>query len=91
MYACCYKQNVNTKKDIFKNWVEHVLQLPEYYDLFVKNGVETLEVASMLRANQLSVIGITKVGHVMQISSAAAALKKQCAPAYAQTVEGGST
>ena len=51
----------------FKDWIEKELKLPQYYDLFVKNGVETLKVMQMFTMNELKDIGISKIGHRMQI------------------------
>ena len=57
------------------------------------NGVETLEVAAMLTVSELSIIGIKKIGHKMQILSAVAALKQNStlSPAQERPMEGGPT
>ena len=83
----------NSEKDVFKDWVQHVLKLPEYLDLFVMNGVETLGVAAMLTTNELSMIGIEKIGHKMQILRAIAVLNQGKNPSTAEEslLEGGST
>eukprot|EP01084_Bolivina_argentea_P227205 383750_1 len=35
----------NKEKKEFKHWIENVVKLPEYYDLFIENGVENMKVA----------------------------------------------
>ena len=60
----------------FRHWVLFVLNLPEYLDLFKENGVDTLDVAAMLTVKELSMMGIKKIGHKMQILSAVAQLKQ---------------
>jgi len=87
-------RKTNPKTYAFRNWIEHVVQLPEYFELFVENGVETLEVASMLTVTELSLIGIKKIGHKMQILTAVAALKEKANSGFAlakSEAEGGST
>merc|ERR1712113_733335 len=86
----------NTEEAIFKKWVVDTLKYPEYFDLFIENGVDTLNVAKLLTKNELKAIGINKIGHQLKIMDAIQALKmepnddKAVGPAYQQPVEGGT-
>jgi len=86
----------NTEEAVFKKWVVDTLKYPEYYELFIENGVETLNVAKLLTKSELKAIGINKIGHQLQIMEEITALKmkqnsdKPVAAAYQQPVEGGT-
>ena len=84
----------NTEEGIFKKWVVNTLKYPEYYELFVENGVDTLNVAKLLTKSELKMIGINKIGHQLKIMEGIQALNqnhdKPPAPAYQQPVEGGT-
>ena len=84
----------NTEEAIFKKWVVNTLKYPEYYELFVENGVDTLNVAKLLTKSELKAIGINKIGHQLKIMEEIQAYKqneqKPSAPAYQQPVEGGT-
>eukprot|EP01084_Bolivina_argentea_P035237 65371_1 len=71
----------------FKNWIEVKLKLPQYYDVFVKNGVETLNVAKLLTNDELNEMGITKIGHKVQILKEIQQLQQQ---SDKQLQEGGT-
>jgi len=83
----------DSENGAFRNWVHNVLKLPEYLELFEENGVENLKVAAMLTVNELSMIGIKKIGHKMQILSAIETLKQRQGQPHAQepAMEGGPT
>merc|ERR1719295_258932 len=52
----------DSEKGAFRNWVRNVVNLPEYLDLFIENGVETLDVVAMLDPDELKKdMGITKL------------------------------
>ena len=51
----------------FRKWMENTLKLPEYTALFIENGIENLNVVRMLTVTELNQIGISKIGHRMQI------------------------
>ena len=61
----------------FKKWLEETVKLGEYYELFVENGVENLTVLKMFGMEELSMIGIKKIGHRLQLSKAIETLKGQ--------------
>ena len=48
----------------------NTLKLPEYTDVFIENGIENLNVVRMLTQTELNQIGISKIGHRMQIMRA---------------------
>merc|ERR1712013_598747 len=66
----------DSERGAFKNWVLYVLKLPEYLDLFEKNGVASLKDATTLSVSRLSMMGIKTIGHKMKILSAVAALEQ---------------
>ena len=84
----------NTEEAVFKKWIVNTLKYPEYYELFVENGVDTLNVAKLVTKSELKAIGINKIGHQLKIMEGIQALKqnenKPPAPAYQQPVEGGT-
>jgi len=87
----------DSEKGAFKNWVQNVLKLPEYLDVFVENGVETLNVAAMLTVSDIVDMGITKIGHKKLIGSAIEKLKQKANQSFAHAqqapalMEGGPT
>ena len=58
---------VDSEKEAFRKWMENTLKLPEYTSLFIENGIENLNVVRMLTVTELNQIGISKIGHRMQI------------------------
>eukprot|EP01083_Nonionella_stella_P012139 34458_1 len=61
------KQNMNSKDDKLKQWLAVDVGLAQYYDVFIENGVESLEIAKLITMETLKEMGIQKVGHRMQI------------------------
>ena len=61
---------------LFKKWVVNTLKYQEYYELFVENGVDTLNVAKLLTKRELKAIGINKIGHQLKIMDEIQALKR---------------
>jgi len=64
------KMNINVKKEKFKTWVEGTLELPQYFDLFVENGIEDIATIQSFTKEELKEIGIDKIGHVKKILNA---------------------
>ena len=57
--------------DPLNNWLLNILKLPQYYDTFKQNGLETLHLISQLESIQdLEYIGITQKGHQIVIMNA---------------------
>ena len=61
--------NVNPEQQKLKAWLEDKVKLPEYYDLFIENGIEDLDTVKILTMEGLKGMGIDKVGHQMKMLS----------------------
>eukprot|EP01084_Bolivina_argentea_P041849 77255_1 len=59
------KSNVQQKE--FKTWLENKVQLPQYYDLFINNGIDELSVVSLIDRDTLKDLGISIIGHQIKI------------------------
>ena len=59
-----------SEEDQFRKWIEETVGLPEYFDVFVENGVERLSVMQMFTVKELEMVGISKIGHRLLISKA---------------------
>ena len=87
----------DSDEEKFKQWLEETMKLGEYYELFVENGIENLTVLQMLGMEELSMIGIKKIGHRLQLSKAIETLKGKtnlsvaAAAPQKQPAEGGQT
>eukprot|EP01084_Bolivina_argentea_P205847 351575_1 len=65
--------NINS----FRRWLDKDVNLSEYYDLFVSNGVNALSIAKLLTMDTLIEIGIKKVGHRLCILNQIKILKNK--------------
>ena len=63
-------------KKKFKEWFEKILKLPQYYDVFLANGIDTLEIVQLVTMNELKQLNITLIGHTMKILKEIAKLKQ---------------
>ena len=61
------KINMDPKRQKLKQWLEEKVGLPQFYDLFIQNGVDDLSTAKLLTAETLKDMGIEKVGEKMKI------------------------
>merc|ERR1712176_236268 len=64
------QQNENMKyrkKMELKDWLEHDLELSEYYQLFIDEGIDDLQTLKLLNYEQLKEIGVKKLGHRLKI------------------------
>ena len=68
--------NINPEQQKLKSWLEDKVKLPEYYDIFIENGIEDLSTASLLTMEGIEGMGIDKVGHQMKILSQVVKLKQ---------------
>jgi len=57
-----------------QNWLESVILLPQYVDILVENGYDTLHKCVVLTSADLDRIGITLPGHKKRILSQLAKL-----------------
>eukprot|EP01083_Nonionella_stella_P091140 254736_1 len=48
-------------------WLKNTVKLEQYYYLFVKNGFEDLESMKYVQLNELTVIGVYKLGHRLKL------------------------
>ena len=69
------KQNADHEK--VKNWLQNIVKLPQYFDIFIENGFDTLHIIKHVTANDLTTIGIDKLGHKIQITQEIIKLNNQ--------------
>ena len=73
-----------------RRWMNTVVKLPQYLDLFIDNGFEDLSVIQALTVNDLQVMGIEKRGHQIKILQCIAKLKAATTGNAAKTHEGSA-
>ena len=54
-------------KEELRLWLKNKMDFERYYDLFIKNGIEDLEIVKVLKMEDLKSIGINKLGHRIKI------------------------
>ena len=59
--------DMDQKKQKLKLWLKDKVGLPQYFDIFLKNGIDELSTAVLLDKITLKEIGIDKIGHQMRI------------------------
>ncbi len=65
-----------THDDEVRKWLRETVDLPQYYDLFINNGLISLELISKIETlHNLHYIGITKKGHQIVIMNCIEKLK----------------
>jgi len=52
-----------------RDWLESIILLPQYLDVFTENGYDTLQKCALLTSDDLSRIGISLPGHKKRILS----------------------
>ena len=60
-------KGIMQNKNELKQWLVNIVQLPEYYDVFIYNGIEDLQTVKLLTISTLKQMGIDKIGHQMKI------------------------
>ena len=72
----------------FKAWLEDVVKLPQYYEIFMKQGFGDLESICDLTLDDLKSVGIDKVGHQKKLIKYAQLMSesKQQNAAYSQDI-----
>lgn len=50
-----------------KQWLSDKVKLPQYYDVFIANGIDNLDVAKLITMDVLKEIGVKMIGHRMRI------------------------
>jgi len=56
-------QKQNEKENKIKDWLTYKVQLPQYFDLFIENGLDDMDDIKDLTDAELAYIGVTKLGH----------------------------
>eukprot|EP01083_Nonionella_stella_P149421 474602_1 len=74
------KQNANAEHEIVRKWLKNEVNLEQYFDTFIENGFEDLDVIKTLNMKVLNMIQIEKIGHQMKILQAVARLEKESNP-----------
>jgi len=69
-----------TEQEKVKKWLESTVKLPQYYQVFIDEGVEDMESVQDLSVQNLRDIGIVKVGHQNKIMKYAKLLKQPQQP-----------
>ena len=65
----------NSEMNAVRQWMNNVVKLPQYLDLFVQHGFDDMKVIQALTMNDLQEMGIEKRGHRIRIVQAIATLK----------------
>eukprot|EP01084_Bolivina_argentea_P020085 37381_1 len=70
------QQHINPEQQKLKSWLETAVKLPEYYKVFIDNGIDELSVAALITAESLDEMGIDKIGHQLILLNKVNQLKK---------------
>ena len=65
----------NPERQKLKRWLTDKVKLPEYFELFIENGVEDLCTVQLLDEESLRGIGMDKIGHRLKMIHHIEALK----------------
>ena len=60
-------KNLNEKEEKIKSWLSDKVELPEYFDMFIENGLDDLDILQDINEDELISIGISKLGHRKKI------------------------
>lgn len=73
-----HSNNYNNGKDneIYL-WLKNTVKLDIYFDVFIQNGIDDMDILSSLRMNDLINIGIDKLGHRIKIMKCIASLTEK--------------
>lgn len=66
-----------TEKEMFRVWLTNHVKLPQYYDIFVENGVEDFRMVMDMTINELKMIGVHTKKHQLQIQKEITKLRNQ--------------
>eukprot|EP01084_Bolivina_argentea_P027908 51855_1 len=67
---------IHSGQENVKQWLEKSVKLPQYYNLFMENGIEHLSIVSLLTIHTIKAIGIDKIGHQLKILNEVDKLKQ---------------
>eukprot|EP01084_Bolivina_argentea_P018103 33751_1 len=68
--------NINPEQQRLKAWLQNTVKLPQYYDLFLQNGIDELSVVALIDKETLKEMGIDTIGHQIKILDKAKQLKQ---------------
>ena len=76
------EKNINNKKvsndqEEVKKWMTDIVKLPQYIDLFLEQGFESLDIIKCIKMDDLTSIGMDKRGHNIKILKEIAKLNQQ--------------
>ena len=66
-----------TQKETFRRWLTNHVKLPQYYEVFVENGVEDFHMVMDMTINELRMIGVHTKKHQLQIQKEITKLRNQ--------------
>eukprot|EP01083_Nonionella_stella_P006420 18627_1 len=69
--------SISQQHQKLKRWFDNDVKLPQYYDVFINNGIGDLSLAALIDKEVLKDLGITTIGHQMTILSKAKQLKEE--------------
>eukprot|EP01083_Nonionella_stella_P086051 238805_1 len=75
--ALSANHNLNPKQQKVKLWLENKVELAQYFDIFLNNGIDELSVVALLDKATLKDIGIDVIGHQMKILNHAKKLQQK--------------
>eukprot|EP01084_Bolivina_argentea_P117795 209124_1 len=61
------EEQMNEKQKEFRKWIYDELDLSQYYNLFVENGFDDIEVVQLLGDNGLKALGVDRKGSRMKL------------------------
>ena len=61
------RESNNTESGKVYKWLNETVGLPQYYDIFIENGFDDMEIISEMTVEHLKQIGIDKIGHQTKI------------------------
>ena len=59
--------DLNEDNKLVKNWLENDCKMGQYFKLFVEHGIDNMAICKLLSMDNLETMGITKLGHRVQI------------------------
>eukprot|EP01083_Nonionella_stella_P171651 586730_1 len=70
-----HTNDISAGQQELKQWLEYDVGLPQYYNVFVENGIDDLTTAALLTMEPIKAMGIEKIGHQMKILNMVIKLK----------------
>ena len=59
--------NIDGESECIKLWLENDINLPDYYHLFIQNGLRNMDDILTLDMEQLNLFGIKDINHKIKI------------------------